>query len=75
MTKYFVMREYEGIPTGVSPYCDSAFAHKMEFSIYKFPERFSKISCRDLTILTTSFTFLTTLIIKRPDYLHPLDIF
>jgi hypothetical protein len=24
--------------------CDSAFAHKKEFSIFKFPERFSEIS-------------------------------
>jgi hypothetical protein len=30
MTKYFVMREYEDIPTGISLCCDSAFAHKKE---------------------------------------------
>ncbi len=29
-------------------FCDSAFAHKKEFSIIKFPERVSEISCRDL---------------------------
>jgi hypothetical protein len=63
MTKYFVMTECEDIPTGISVCCDSAFAHKMEFSIFKFPEMFSEISCRDLTILTTLFTFFTTLII------------
>jgi hypothetical protein len=30
--------------------CDSAFAHKKEFSIFKFPEWFLEISCRDLTL-------------------------
>jgi hypothetical protein len=53
MTKYFVMREYEDIPTGISLCCDSAFAHKMEFSFFESPERFSEVSCSDLTILTT----------------------
>jgi hypothetical protein len=37
MTKYFVMRECEDIPTWRSLCCDSAFAHKKEFSIFKFP--------------------------------------
>jgi hypothetical protein len=55
MTKYFVMRECEDIPTGISVYCDSAFAHKKGFSIFKFPERFLEISCRDLTISTMFF--------------------
>jgi hypothetical protein len=50
MTKDSIMREYEDIPTWISLCCDSAFAHKKEFSIFKFPERFSEISCRDLTI-------------------------
>jgi hypothetical protein len=59
MTKYFVMRECESIPTEISLCCDSAFAHKKEFSIFKFPERFSEISWRDLT----TFTISTTLII------------
>jgi hypothetical protein len=40
----------ENIPTGISLSCDSAFAHKKKFSIFKFPERFSEISRRDLTI-------------------------
>jgi hypothetical protein len=31
MTKYFVMRECDKIPTGISLCCDSAFAHKKEF--------------------------------------------
>jgi hypothetical protein len=31
MTKYFVMRECDNIPTGISLCCDSAFAHKKEF--------------------------------------------
>ncbi len=30
--------------------CDSAFAHKKKFSIFKFPERFLEISTRDLTL-------------------------
>jgi hypothetical protein len=40
MTKYFVTRECENIPTGISLCCDSAFTHKKEFSIFKFPEWF-----------------------------------
>jgi hypothetical protein len=35
--------------------CDSAFAHKKEFSIFKFPERFLEISCRDLKIFSLFF--------------------
>jgi hypothetical protein len=31
---------------------DSAFAHKKECSIFKFPEQFSEISCRDITIFS-----------------------
>ncbi len=58
MTKYFVMRECENIPTGISLCCDSAFAYKKEFSIFKFPERFLEISWRDLTILTISMTLI-----------------
>jgi hypothetical protein len=42
----------------ISLCCDSAFAHKKEYSIFKFPERFLEISCRDLTLLTF-FTSLT----------------
>ena len=34
MTKYFVMREHENIPHWISLCCDSAFAHKKEFSIF-----------------------------------------
>jgi hypothetical protein len=67
------MRECEDIPTRISPCCESALAHKKEFSIFKFPERFLEISCRDLTTFAL-FILLTTLIIKRPDYLHPLDL-
>jgi hypothetical protein len=52
ITKYFVMRECENIPTEISLCCDSAFAHKKEFSIFKFPERFLEISCRDLAIFS-----------------------
>jgi hypothetical protein len=52
MTKYYVMRECENIPTGISLCSDSAFAHKKEFSIFKFPERFLEIARRDLTIFS-----------------------
>jgi hypothetical protein len=41
----------EDIPTYTeSLCCDLAFAHKKEFSIFKFPERFLEVSCRDLTL-------------------------
>jgi hypothetical protein len=43
VTKYFVMRECEDSYTE-SLSCDSAFAHKKEFYIFKFPKRFSEIS-------------------------------
>ena len=36
----FKMTKCEDIPTGISLCCDSALAHKKEFSIFKFPERF-----------------------------------
>ncbi len=51
-------RSCEDIPTPIFICCDSAFAHKKEFSIFKIPERFLEISCRDLIF----FTLLTTLI-------------
>ncbi len=63
MTKYFIMRECEDIPTGISLCYDSAFAHKMELSIFKFSERFSEMYCRDLTTFALFATLLTTLII------------
>jgi hypothetical protein len=43
VTKYFVMRECEESYTK-SLCCDSAFAHKEEFYIFEFPERFLEIS-------------------------------
>ena len=71
MTIYFVMRECEDIPTDISLCCDSALAHKKEFSIFKFPERFLEISCRDLTIISLCRQLYAS---KRPGYPHPLDI-
>jgi hypothetical protein len=38
--------------------CDSAFAHKEEFYIFKFPERFLEISCAEISLFSTSL-FLT----------------
>jgi hypothetical protein len=43
MTKYFVMRECEYSYTEYLC-CNSAFAHKKEFYIFKFPEMFLEIS-------------------------------
>jgi hypothetical protein len=43
VTKYFVMRECEDSYTE-SLCCDSAFAHKKKFYIFKFPKRFLEIS-------------------------------
>jgi hypothetical protein len=57
MTKYFVMRECEDIPTGISLCYDSGFAHKKKKIIFEFLERFLEISCRDLTIFTTFALF------------------
>ncbi len=36
--------------------CDSAFAHKKEFSIFKFPERFSDISWTESSLLYSLFS-------------------
>jgi hypothetical protein len=49
VTKYFVMRECEDSYTK-SLCCDSAFAHKKEFYIFKFPERFLEISCAEISL-------------------------
>jgi hypothetical protein len=51
MTKYFVMRECEDSYTR-SLCCDSAFAHKKEFYIFKFPERFLEISCAEISLFS-----------------------
>ncbi len=59
MTKYLVMRECEYIPTEYLC-CDSAFAHKKEFPIFEFPERFLEISCAEISLLLfTSLALLT----------------
>jgi hypothetical protein len=55
MTKYCVMRECENILHGFLYVFDLVFAHKKEFSIFKFPKRFLEISSGDLT----SSLFLT----------------
>ncbi len=54
----------ENIPTALSLCCDSAFAHKKEYSIFKFPKRYLEISCRDLT----SFTSLSILSKSKTNY-------
>jgi hypothetical protein len=40
----------EDFPTWISLCCDSAFAHKKEFSIFKIPERFLMISCAEISL-------------------------
>jgi hypothetical protein len=62
MTKDFVMRECDDIPTRTSLCCDSEFAHKEEFSIFIFLERILEISCRDLIRFTTSTISMTLII-------------
>ncbi len=47
VTKYFIMRECEDSYTE-SLCCDSAFAHKKKFYIFKFPKRFLEISWREI---------------------------
>jgi hypothetical protein len=58
MTKYFVMKECEDIPRWKSLCCDSAFAHKKEFSVFKFPKRFSEFSWAKSSLYSTLFTLL-----------------
>ncbi len=38
--------------------CDSAFAHKKEFYIFKFPERFLEISWTEISLLSLLLTSL-----------------
>jgi hypothetical protein len=51
MNKYFVMRECKD-SYAKSLCCDSAFAHKKEFYIFKFPERFLEISCAEISLFS-----------------------
>jgi hypothetical protein len=51
VTKYFVMRECEDSYMK-SRCCDSAFPHKKEFYIFKFPERFLEISCAEISLFS-----------------------
>jgi hypothetical protein len=44
MTKYFVMRECENIPTWISLSGDLAFSHQDGIYGFKFPKRFSELS-------------------------------
>ncbi len=41
--------------------CDSAFAHKEEFYIFEFPERFLEISCAEISLLSSLFDFFNIL--------------
>ncbi len=51
MNKYFDMRVCEDSYTK-SLCCDSAFAHKKKFSIFKFLERFLEISCAEISLFS-----------------------
>jgi hypothetical protein len=44
MTKHFVMRECEHIPTWISLSGDLAFSHQDGIYGFKFPKRFSELS-------------------------------
>jgi hypothetical protein len=44
MTKYFVMRECENIPTWISLCVTTVFSQQGGISVFKFPKRFSSIS-------------------------------
>ncbi len=53
MTKYFIMREYENIPTWISLCVATAlFSQQGGISIFKYLERFLEIYFRDLTLLS-----------------------
>ncbi len=53
MTKYCVMRECENIQSWISRSGDLVFSHHDGIYGFKFPSRFSEISCRDLTTFTS----------------------
>jgi hypothetical protein len=58
MTKYCIMRECENNLCGFLYDCDLAFVISKGIYGFKFPNRFSKISCRDLTSSSSSSTLL-----------------
>ncbi len=58
MTKYFIMRECEDSYTE-SLCCDSAFAHKKKFYIFKFPKRYWRsLEERSHNLTLFNFSFL-----------------
>jgi hypothetical protein len=72
MTKYFVMRECEDIPRWKSLCCDSAFAHKKEFSVFKFPKRFLEFSWAKsslYSLYSLLFTFIHVIYFIDPNHL------
>jgi hypothetical protein len=59
---YGTMVACEDIPRWKSLCCDSAFAHKKEFSVFKFPKRFSEFSWAKSSLYSTLFTLLNLII-------------
>jgi hypothetical protein len=62
MTKYFVMRECEHIPTWISLRGDLAFSHQDGIYGFKFPKRFSELSQAKTSLYFSLFTFVDILI-------------
>jgi hypothetical protein len=50
MTKYFVTRECENIPTWISLCVTTVFSQQRGISIFKFPKRFSEISWAETSL-------------------------
>ncbi len=72
MTKYFVMRECENIPTWISLCVTTVFSQQGGISIFKFPERFLVISCAEISLSWLHSLYELNLRFLRTHYQHPL---
>jgi len=55
MTKYFVMRECENIPTWISLCVTTVFSQQGGISVFKFPKRFLEFSWTKTSLYIDSF--------------------
>jgi hypothetical protein len=59
MTKYFVIRECENIPTWISLCLTTVFSQQGGIYVFKFPKRFSEFSWAKISLYWLFFTLLS----------------
>jgi len=74
MTKYFVMRECENIPTWISLSGDLAFCHQDGIYGFKFPKRFSELSQEKTSLYSPLFSFIGFIYFIDPNHLKNLIV-